>query len=558
MKKQTKKRNKRKALQRRRALVLGGAVLVVFLVVFCSVYFMQKSAVNKVPGDTVCNNVYIENIDVSGMKAEEVKAALEAKLVGYQAETVNLIAEGTKVEVTLGELGFSLENVDELVEKVVSYGKEGSVWSRYRKIKDLEKESKLLEASYVIDAEMVETVLAEKIPALENAAKDASLVRKDGKFVITDGVAGKKVDAEQSVKAIEAYFDKDWKNASGEIELVTMMDEPNVTREDLEQVKDVLGKFTTYCGSGGGRVQNIVTGCGLINGAVIMPGEEYSADAAMRPYTYENGFTTAGSYENGQVVQSMGGGICQVSSTLYNAVILAELEVTQRQPHSMLVDYVNPSMDAAIAGDYKDLKFKNSTDAPIYLEGVVSGGYITFTIYGKEMRAAGREIEYISETTSTKEAGKKYSASGDALGVISKVGSGHTGMEARTWKVVYQDGEEISREVFNKSSYISSPATYTVGTATDNAEAKAVVTNALKSNDEAKIKAAIEQAKGIIKAAEDKKKAEEQEAQKPETPTPPPVTPAPETPAPETPAPEVSTPETPEATPEVTPTEPTE
>lgn len=557
MKKQTQKQKKRKALQRRRALVLGGTVLAVLLVVFCSVYFVQKSAVNKVPKDTVCNNVYVENIDVSGMKEEEVKAALEAKLAEYQSETVSLLAEGTKAEVTLGELGFSLENVDELVEKVISYGKEGSVWSRYRKIKDLEKESKLIEASYVIDTQMVQSVLEEKLPALENAAKDASLSRKDGKFIITDGVEGKKVDAEQSIKTIEAYFNKDWKNASGEIELVTMMDEPDVTSEDLEQVKDVLGKFTTYCGSGGGRVQNIVTGCGLINGAVIMPGEEYSADAAMRPYTYENGFTTAGSYENGQVVQSMGGGICQVSSTLYNAVILAELEVTQRQPHSMLVDYVNPSMDAAIAGDYKDLKFKNSTDAPIYLEGVVSGGYITFTIYGKETRAAGREIEYISETTSTKAAEKRYSASDAALGVISKTGSGHTGMEARTWKVVYQDGEEISREVFNKSSYISSPATYTVGTATDNAEAKAVVVNAIKSNDESKIKAAIDQAKSIIKAAEDKKKAE---AQKPETPAPAPETPAPEaptpeTPAPETPAPETPAPEAPEVVPEVTPTE---
>lgn len=542
MKQQTNRQNKRKSLQRKRALMLGGAALAVLLVVFCSVYFVRKSAVDKVPKDTVCNNVYIENIDVSGMKAEEVKAAVEAKLTEDQAKTVSLLAEETKADVTLGDLGLSLENIDELVEEAVSYGKEGSVWSRYKKIKDLEEEAKSIEASYVVDAEKVQTVLTEQIPELENAAKDASLTRKNGQFVITDGVSGKEVDVEESIKVIETYFNEDWENASGEIELVTTTDEPDVTREDLEQVTDVLGKFTTYCGSGGGRVQNIVTGCGLINGALIMPGEEYSADAAMRPYTYENGFTTAGSYENGKVVQSMGGGICQVSSTLYNAVILAELEVTQRQPHSMLVDYVDPSMDAAIAGDYKDLKFKNNTDTPIYLDGVVSGGYITFTIYGKETRAAGREIEYISETISTKAAGKNYSASGDALGVISKTGSGHTGMEARTWKVVYQDGKEVSREVFNNSSYISSPATYTVGTATDNAEAKAVVTSAIKSNDEAKINAAIREAKSIIKAAEDKKKAEEQqqqeqqeEAQKPETEAP--VTPGtPETPGTETPA----------------------
>ena len=129
---------------------------------------------------------------------------------------------------------------------------------------------------------------------------------------------------------------------------------------------------------------------------------------AMRPYTKENGFAEAGAYQNGKVIQSMGGGICQVSSTLYNAVILAELGVEQRQPHSMLVDYVQPSMDAAIAGDYKDMKLKNTTETPIYIEGYVSGGYVTFTIYGKETRPENRTIKFVSETLSTKDGGKKF------------------------------------------------------------------------------------------------------------------------------------------------------
>ena len=116
----------------------------------------------------------------------------------------------------------------------------------------------------------------------------------------------------------------------------------------------------------------------------------------MRPYTAENGYAEAGSYENGKVVQSMGGGICQVSSTLYNAVLLSELEVTQRQPHSMLVSYVEPSMDAAIAGDYKDLKFKNNLEDPIYIEGYVSGGNISFIIYGNDTRSENRTIKYKS------------------------------------------------------------------------------------------------------------------------------------------------------------------
>ena len=91
------------------------------------------------------------------------------------------------------------------------------------------------------------------------------------------------------------------------------------------------------------------------------------------PFTAENGYAMAGSYLNGEVVDSMGGGICQVSTTLYNAVLRAELEVVERSPHSMTVHYVELSEDAAIAGTYKDFKFKNSTDYPIYAKKVAHG-----------------------------------------------------------------------------------------------------------------------------------------------------------------------------------------
>ena len=139
-----------------------------------------------------------------------------------------------------------------------------------------------------------------------------------------------------------------------------------------------------------------------------MPGQELSAGNTMRPFTEEEGYVEAGAYENGEVVKDIAGGICQVSSTLYNAVINAELEVTSRQPHSMIVNYVKPSKDAAIAGDYKDLKFKNNTKYPIYIEGYVAGEEVHFNIYGKDTRAEGRKVEYISETLSTEEIQKKY------------------------------------------------------------------------------------------------------------------------------------------------------
>ena len=90
-------------------------------------------------------------------------------------------------------------------------------------------------------------------------------------------------------------------------------------------------------------------GCRLINGTTLYPGEEFSTLDKISPFTEANGYYPAGSYLNGMVVDSLGGGICQVSTTLYNAVLLSELEVTQRSNHSMIISYVKPSMDAAIA-----------------------------------------------------------------------------------------------------------------------------------------------------------------------------------------------------------------
>lgn len=495
------KTTRRADRQRQRILVVGGGVLAIALIVFLGFYFSARSVVNKVPEDVICDNIFIDDVNVSGMNAKEAKAALKEKMSEYQSLKITLIAEEAKVDVTLEDLGFYMKSTDKLVKKAVAYGKEGSIWSRYSDIKALEEDKKVMKISYAVDAEAVEKVITEKMPELENAAKDATITRSNGAFVITDEVKGVAIDAAKSVKAIETYFNEKWAKKDGSVELITKVDEPEVTRDQLENVKDLLGTFTTTCGTGGGRVQNIITGAQHINGAVLMPGEEYSANAAMEPYTTENGFTEAGSYENGKVVQSMGGGICQVSSTLYNAVILAELEIVERAAHSMLVSYVEPSMDAAIAGDFKDLKFKNNTDTPIYIEGYVSGGKITFNVYGKETRSATREVKFVSEVVSSTPAGEKFVASGDPVGTIKKASSGYTGMKAKLWKVVYENGVEVSREVVNNSSYRASAAVFNVGTASDNPQAAAIVGNAIPSNDRATIEAAVSQAQALIAAA---------------------------------------------------------
>ena len=234
----------------------------------------------------------------------------------------------------------------------------------------------------------------------------------------------------------------------------------------------------------------------MINGTTVYPGEEFSTYETVSPFSTENGYYMAGSYLNGQVVDSLGGGICQVSTTLYNAVLLAELEVTERHNHSMIVTYVDPSADAAIAeSSGKDFKFVNNTDAPIYIEGYTTDDkQIFFTIYGMETRDSSRQVSYESEVTSRTYPDTEviYTDPAAPIGSIS-VQSAHVGYKANLWKVVTENGQEISREMVNSSSYKMVPRYATVGVATADPNAYNQIMEAVATNN-------IDHVKGVAAA----------------------------------------------------------
>ena len=149
-------------------------------------------------------------------------------------------------------------------------------------------------------------------------------------------------------------------------------------------------------------------------------------------------------------------------------MLLAELEVTQRYNHSMIVAYVDPSADAAIAESAsKDFKFVNNTDAPIYVEGIIQNKKITVNIYGKETRDENREVIYESEIISRTPPGQDviYVDAGRPIGYIVKE-SAHVGYKARLWKVVKENGEVVERTQVNSSTYKMTPRYATVGVAT--------------------------------------------------------------------------------------------
>lgn len=444
--------------------------------------------------DTIPERVYVGEISVGGMTQEEATQAVEEYVAGLEDKKIVLQAGENQLEVTAGDIGISWGN-PEIVEEAVGLGKSGNLISRYKAMKDLENEDKVYQIAYNIDKEKAVKVLEDNEAVLNTEAVDAGLERVDGSFNIIPGSQGVNVNVEESLDTIEEYFVQKWDGNDATVELVAEVVEPKGTEEELAKVQDLLGSFhTSYGTSGAGRSQNVANGTSKINGSVIYPGEEFSVYEAVSPFEASNGYEMAGSYMNGTTVESFGGGICQVSTTLYNAVIRAELEVTERSNHSMIVTYVEPSEDAAIAGTYKDLKFKNNTDAPIYIEGYTAGKVVYFNIFGHETRDSNREVSFVSETLSTTDPGVEYKASADLpIGKFSTEQSAHTGYTAQLWKIVKVNGVEQSREIFNKSTYKASPKIVLVGVASSNGDAVAAMNAAIASQDEGTINAAAAQ-----------------------------------------------------------------
>ncbi len=469
---------------------LPAGVLALVLVIAAAFTFSVRA--QEPEEDTIPERVFFGSIDGGGMSKEEAVKAIEAYVEQLGGTKVTLTAGENSLETTAGELGLSWSN-PEIVEEAAGLGKTGNLIARYKVMKDLEHEDQVYGIAYELDAAKVQAFLEASQETLNTPAVDASLTREDGEFVITPGSQGVSVNVAESVTLLEKFFSTQWEEQEVTIELTAEVVEPRGTEEELSKVQDELGSYhTNFSSSADGRVTNLQVGAAKINGAVIYPGEEFSAYAYLSPINAENGYELAGAYENGTTIESYGGGVCQVSTTLYNAAIRAELEITERYPHSMTVSYVEPSEDAAIAGTYKDLKFVNNTEAPIYIEGYTVGRDIYFTIYGQETRPENRKVTFESEILSNEAPATQFKAVEMPVGHVKRVQGAHNGISAKLWKIVTVDGVEESREEFNRSTYNPSPAIYEVGTVSANPEAVANINAALATQDEATIRAAAE------------------------------------------------------------------
>lgn len=464
-------------------------------VAMLTVFIAAGSAVIPVQAEEskIETGIYVDDIDISGMTKSEAGEAIEAYVSSFGDAQITLRApEQGEITTTATDLGLKWGN-REILDEAANFGRDGDILQCYKELRDLEYKNKVYRVSFDFDKSKIRALIEENAGQYDQEAVNATLIKTESGFEVTEGQMGCVVDRDATTESVYEYLTDEWTGGACDLDMQVETQEPQGRAEDLEKVKDVLGTFTTsFSTSGGARSANVENGCRLLSGITLYPGDEISTLEAITPFTEENGYYMAASYLNGQVVDSLGGGICQVSTTLYNAVLQAELEVTERYNHSMIVTYVDPSADAAIAeSSGKDFKFKNNLDYPVYIDGYTTPEKeITFTIYGLETRDSGREVIYESEVLEriVPDTEVIYADESMPVGYCS-VQSAHVGYKARLWKIVKENGEEVSREQVNSSSYMKAPRSATVGVATEDPGARNAIMAAVASGSIDQVKA---------------------------------------------------------------------
>ena len=293
------------------------------------------------------------------------------------------------------------------------------------------------------------------------AAADAICKEEGDSITIVPHVVGVKIDKDEAKTIIKQNRDNE-----GSYVIPAIITYPEITTEALEAefADTIIGTYSTdYSTSGTNRKENIRIASEKINGLILNPGEIFSFNNVVGPRTEATGFKVAHVYSGSKVVDGIGGGICQVSSTLYNAVVFADLEIVYRTNHSLPVSYVPLGRDATVSYGTIDFKIKNNKEAPVKFEVIADGNRLTVNVYGRKKYQKDISIE-------TNVVGyTQYSVTeikDDTLyeGERKTEEKGSNGTRTEAYKIVKENGEVISRTLLNKSSYSPTSEVVRVGT----------------------------------------------------------------------------------------------
>lgn len=372
-------------------------------------YFNKKYIYTNV----IAKNIFVEGIDVSNLTKEEA--------INYVNENVilgelQLNYNGETNVISPDEIDLKY-NTSEVVDEAYHYTKTDSYFENVKRFFDLNKNSKNLEIKSLYN----ENKLSEKIQNISDSInvdmKNAKVYISDsGNISVSSATIGKELDIASTKESIyDAIKNKDYKS----IDLKVNIKEPKISTEAVKSVNTLLAEFSTkFSTKDSNRVTNVVLSAKATSDVLLMPGEEFSYNNLTGKRTTSNGYKDAPVIINGKLEQDVGGGVCQVSSTLFNSVLYSGLDVTSRRNHSLKSSYVSIGRDAMVSDGGSDFRFKNPYSHPVYIKNTVSNGVITSKIYGNTSDKKNISIKVEPYTTEGLDAAKTYIEYKDSNGKV--------------------------------------------------------------------------------------------------------------------------------------------
>ena len=396
------------------------------------------------------NNILIDNYDI--LKTNIFKTNINME-INYNKEilldmiknidpelpgaikNVSYEIDKNKLIITKGEAGISI-NQEEMEKLIIE-----NINNQLKDIKNVVNIPVIFEEPENIDIEKI-------YEEIHKEPKDAYIEENPFKLHIEE----QGLDFDISMEEAKEIINKNEKTYTIPLKIT----EPKVKVEDLGNkiFKETLSKYTTIYDAGNtSRATNIAIAAKTINGTIILPGETFSYNKVLGNTTKEKGYQLGGAYVNGKVVQAYGGGICQVSSTLYNAVLYANLEIVERYNHSYAVSYVPAGRDATVSYGGKDFKFKNSRQYPVKIVASAKNGVISVAFQGiKEKKEYN--IEITSQVLSTTPYSTVYEKNNSLQeGKQKVIQVGHNGMKSKAYKIVKYNGKTISKTLLSSDTY---------------------------------------------------------------------------------------------------------
>ena len=426
---------------------------------------------------TIYPNVRVDGIDIGGLSKREAQQRLISLLKESSHRKLFLRYADQTWEMSTSQLGAKVD-IEAIVQTAYMIGREGSLPHRMNEIIGTWCHGVEVPMVYSFSLSAAKQAIQELARNIDRDPVDARLL-VDGDLVrAVPEKPGLRLDVEQSLERITRAVN----TGSDSVGLVVKIVQPKVVQSDFTGITGVIASYSTkYRTWQRDRTHNLMTAARALNGTLIKPGELFSYNEVVGPRQPSRGYRKAPIFVRGEVEQGIGGGVCQVSTTLYNAALLANMEIVSRAHHSRPVDDAPVGRDATVAYPSPDLKFKNTTPAPVYISASVGGGTVNITLFGRKMD--DQEVELVSEGHQVirprviRIADKNLSPGEE---IVRE--AGRPGHRVKIYRIIKKHGQVIKKELICSDFYKPEDRVVAFGELQDSAKSATVSIDKAKSS----------------------------------------------------------------------------